>query len=48
MKIRGYFVNNLTCADHTVLIAQLLDIVEKENRKKGLESNSKKTISDRQ
>ena len=43
-------VNNLRYADDTVLIAEnindlqkLLDIVEKESKKKGLELNSKKT-----
>ncbi|GFR65703.1 endonuclease-reverse transcriptase [Elysia marginata] len=46
----GYNVNNIRYADDTVLIAEnkddlqkLLNIVEEESRKKGLELNSKKT-----
>lgn len=50
IKVGGYIFNNLRYADDTVLIAEnkedlqeLLNIVEKESRKKGLELNSKKT-----
>ncbi|GFS00757.1 endonuclease-reverse transcriptase [Elysia marginata] len=51
IKVGGYKVNNIRYyADDTVLIAEnkdnlqkLLNIVEEESRKKGLELNSKKT-----
>ncbi|GFO06202.1 retrovirus-related pol polyprotein from type-1 retrotransposable element r2 [Plakobranchus ocellatus] len=50
IKVGGLNINNLRYADDTVLIAEnkedlqkLLDIVEEESRKKGLELNSKKT-----
>ncbi|GFR71836.1 endonuclease-reverse transcriptase [Elysia marginata] len=50
IKVGGYNVNNIIYADDTVLIAEnkddlqkLLNIVEEESRKKGLELNSKKT-----
>ncbi|GFS11155.1 endonuclease-reverse transcriptase [Elysia marginata] len=50
IKVGGYNVNNIRYADDTVLIAEnkddlqeLLNIVEEESRKKGLELNSKKT-----
>ena len=50
IKIGGQNINNLGYADDTVLIAEsekdlqnLLEIVEVESRKKGLELNSKKT-----
>ncbi|GFO12851.1 retrovirus-related pol polyprotein from type-1 retrotransposable element r2 [Plakobranchus ocellatus] len=50
IKVGGQNINNLRYADDTVLIAEnkedlqkLLNIVEEENRKKGLELNSKKT-----
>ncbi|GFS09268.1 endonuclease-reverse transcriptase [Elysia marginata] len=50
IKVGGYYVNNIRYADDTVLIAEnkddlqkLLNIVEEESRKKGLELNSKKT-----
>ncbi|GFN73966.1 retrovirus-related pol polyprotein from type-2 retrotransposable element r2dm [Plakobranchus ocellatus] len=50
IKVGGQNINNLRCADDTVLIAEnkedlqkLLNIVEEESRKKGLELNSKKT-----
>ena len=48
--VGGHNINNLRYTDGPVSIAQnkedlqqLLDIVERENRKKGLELNSKKT-----
>ena len=47
---RGHNVNNLRYANDTVLIAenkedlqQLLDIIEEESSKKGLELNNRKT-----
>ncbi|GFO43596.1 retrovirus-related pol polyprotein from type-1 retrotransposable element r2 [Plakobranchus ocellatus] len=50
IKVGGKNINNLRYADDTVLIAEnkedlqkLLNIVEEESRKKGLELNSKKT-----
>ncbi|GFO06013.1 endonuclease-reverse transcriptase [Plakobranchus ocellatus] len=50
IKVGGQNKNNLRYADDTVLLAEnkedlqkLLNIVEEENRKKGLELNSKKT-----
>ncbi|GFO13981.1 endonuclease-reverse transcriptase [Plakobranchus ocellatus] len=50
IKVGGQNINNLRYADDTVLIAEnkedlqkLLNIVEEESRKKGLELNSKKT-----
>ena len=51
IKVGGHNINNLRCADDTVLISenykedlqQLLDIVEGENRKKRLELNSLRT-----
>ncbi|GFR92065.1 endonuclease-reverse transcriptase [Elysia marginata] len=50
IKVGGYNINNIRYADDTVLIAEnkddlqkLLNIVEEESRKKGLELNSKKT-----
>ncbi|GFS23991.1 endonuclease-reverse transcriptase [Elysia marginata] len=50
IKVGGYNVNDIRYADDTVLIAEnkddlqkLLNIVEEESRKKGLEPNSKKT-----
>ncbi|GFO41770.1 endonuclease-reverse transcriptase [Plakobranchus ocellatus] len=50
IKVGGQNTNNLRYADNTVLIAEnkedlqkLLNIVEEESRKKGLELNSKKT-----
>ncbi|GFN86640.1 retrovirus-related pol polyprotein from type-1 retrotransposable element r2 [Plakobranchus ocellatus] len=50
IKVGGQSINNLRYADDTVLIAEnredlqkLLNIVEEESRKKGLELNSKKT-----
>ncbi|GFR64083.1 endonuclease-reverse transcriptase [Elysia marginata] len=50
IKVGGYNVNNIRYADNTVLITEnkddlqkLLNIVEEESRKKGLELNSKKT-----
>ncbi|GFR76316.1 endonuclease-reverse transcriptase [Elysia marginata] len=50
INVGGYNVNNIRYADDTVLIAEnkddlqkLLNIVEEESRKKGLELNSKKT-----
>ncbi|GFO22537.1 endonuclease-reverse transcriptase [Plakobranchus ocellatus] len=50
IKVGGQNINNLRYADDTVLIAEnkedlqkLLNIVEEESKKKGLELNSKKT-----
>ncbi|GFO14056.1 protein smg8 [Plakobranchus ocellatus] len=50
IKVGGQNINNLRYADDTVLIAEnkddlqkLLNIVEEESRKKGLELNSKRT-----
>ncbi|GFO09600.1 retrovirus-related pol polyprotein from type-1 retrotransposable element r2 [Plakobranchus ocellatus] len=50
IKVGGQNISNLRYADDTVLIAEnkedlqkLLNIVEEESRKKGLELNSKKT-----
>ncbi|GFN82240.1 endonuclease-reverse transcriptase [Plakobranchus ocellatus] len=50
IKVGGQNINNLRYTDDTVLIAEnkedlqkLLNIVEEESRKKGLEPNSKKT-----
>ena len=50
IKVGGHNINNLRYADDTILIAEnredlqmLLDIVEEESRKKGLELNKKKT-----
>ncbi|GFO09658.1 endonuclease-reverse transcriptase, partial [Plakobranchus ocellatus] len=50
IKVGGQNINNLRYADNTVLIAEnkedlqkLLNIIEEESRKKGLELNSKKT-----
>ncbi|GFO09438.1 retrovirus-related pol polyprotein from type-1 retrotransposable element r2 [Plakobranchus ocellatus] len=50
IKVGGQNINNLRYADDTVLIAEnkedlqkLLNIVEEESRKKGLELNSRKT-----
>ncbi|GFO03444.1 retrovirus-related pol polyprotein line-1 [Plakobranchus ocellatus] len=50
IKVGGQNINNLRYADDTVLLAEnkedlqkLLNIVEEESRKKGLELNSKKT-----
>ena len=50
IKVGGHNLNNLRHKDNTVLMPenkedfqQLLDIVEEESRKKGLELNSKST-----
>ena len=50
IQVGGHNLNNLRHADDTVLLPknkedlqQLLDIVEEESRKKGLELNSKST-----
>ena len=50
IKVGGHKLNNLRHADVTVLmpenkedLQQLLDIVEEESRKKGLELNNKST-----
>ncbi|GFO16572.1 catenin (cadherin-associated protein), alpha 3 [Plakobranchus ocellatus] len=50
IKVGGQNINNLRYADDTVLIAEnkedlqkLLNIVDEESRKKGLELNSEKT-----
>ena len=50
LKIGGKIINNLRYADDTALIAEnqkdlqnLLNVVNSESRKKGLDLNSKKT-----